>query len=168
MLRAAVLQVVSHLVARAVPPAERVPLFDQAEDLLDEAGWGLDELTGALERGPAQDALLSALGLLELDLLTALTRPTRWRDMTDQRRYRRHRMPRAPAPTTRAPPCPPHAADVPAWGQGHPGPPQPFSIPAPREQFSAPGHGRGHEPITSRPRGIGGNRWLQKLSLTTK
>ncbi|MBV9379652.1 MAG: hypothetical protein JOY82_21565 [Streptosporangiaceae bacterium] len=65
LLRTAVLQVVSHLVERAVPPAQRVPLFDQAKDLLDEAGWGLGELAGALEPGPAQDALLSALGLLE-------------------------------------------------------------------------------------------------------
>jgi hypothetical protein len=39
-LRAAVIQVVGHLVERAVPPAQRVPLFDQARDLLDEAGWG--------------------------------------------------------------------------------------------------------------------------------
>lgn len=79
LLREAVLQVVSHLVERAVPPAQRVPLFDQAKDLLDEAGWGLDELAGALEPGPAQDALLSALGLLELGPLTRLAGTTCWR-----------------------------------------------------------------------------------------
>jgi hypothetical protein len=63
MLRAAVIQVVGHLVERAVPPSQRVPLFDQALGLLDEAGWGLDELAGAATAGPAQDALLRALGL---------------------------------------------------------------------------------------------------------
>ena len=63
MLRAAVIQVVGHLVERAVPAAQRVPLFDQARDLLDEAGWGLDELAEAAGPGPAQDALLRALGL---------------------------------------------------------------------------------------------------------
>ena len=62
-LRAAVIQVVGHLVERAVPPAQRVPLFDQARDLLDEAGWGLDELAEAAEPGPARDALLRTLGL---------------------------------------------------------------------------------------------------------
>jgi hypothetical protein len=62
-LRAAVIQVVGHLVERAVPPAQRDPLFDQALDLLDEAGWGLDELAAAAEPGPARDALLRTLGL---------------------------------------------------------------------------------------------------------
>jgi hypothetical protein len=64
LLRAAVIQVVGHLVERAVPPAQRVPLFDQAMDLLDEAGWGLDELAGAASPGPGQDALLRTLGLM--------------------------------------------------------------------------------------------------------
>jgi hypothetical protein len=62
-LRAAVLQVVRHLVVEAVPPPRRVEFFDQAGDLLDEAGWGLDELVAAASPGPAQDALLAALGL---------------------------------------------------------------------------------------------------------
>jgi len=65
MLRAAVIQVVQHLVLRAVPPSQRVPLFDQATGLLDEAGWGLDELVTAATPGPAQDALMQALGLLD-------------------------------------------------------------------------------------------------------
>jgi hypothetical protein len=65
MLRAAVIQVVQHLVLRAVPPSQRLPLFDQATGLLDEAGWGLDELADAAEPGPAQDALLQALGLVD-------------------------------------------------------------------------------------------------------
>jgi hypothetical protein len=64
VLRAAVIQVVGHLVERAVPPAQRVPLFGQAMDLLDEAGWGLDELAEAARPGPAQDELLRSLGLL--------------------------------------------------------------------------------------------------------
>ena len=63
MLREAVIQVVGHLVERAVPAAQRVPLFEQARDLLDEAGWGLDELAEAAGPGPAQDALLRTLGL---------------------------------------------------------------------------------------------------------
>jgi hypothetical protein len=62
-LRTAVIQVVGHLVERAVPPAQRDPLFGQAMDLLDEAGWGLDELAEAASPGPAQDALLRTLGL---------------------------------------------------------------------------------------------------------
>jgi hypothetical protein len=66
MLREAVVQVVGHLVLRAVPPSRRVPLFDQAMGLLDEAGWGLDELARAAEPGPAQDELLRTLGLQEL------------------------------------------------------------------------------------------------------
>lgn len=64
-LRAAVIQVVGHLVLEAVPPSRRLPLFDQAADVLDEAGWGLDELVGAAGPGPAQDALLRALGLCD-------------------------------------------------------------------------------------------------------
>jgi hypothetical protein len=62
-LRAAVIQVVGHLVVEAVPPSRRVEFFDQAADLLDEAGWGLDELVAAASPSPAQDALLHALGL---------------------------------------------------------------------------------------------------------
>ena len=63
MLRTAVIQVVGHLVERAVPRAQRDLLFDQAMGLLDEAGWGLDELAEAARPGPAQDALLRTLGL---------------------------------------------------------------------------------------------------------
>lgn len=72
MLRDAVLQVVDHLVLRAVPPSRRLPLFDQAMNLLDEAGWGLDELVRAAEPGQAQDELLRTLGLLELVTAPAL------------------------------------------------------------------------------------------------
>jgi hypothetical protein len=64
-LREAVTQVVRHLVVRAVPVSQRVPLFEQAAGLLDEAGWGLDELVAAAEPGPAQEDLLRALGLAE-------------------------------------------------------------------------------------------------------
>jgi hypothetical protein len=64
-LREAVIQVVGHLVVRAVPPSQRLPLFDQAVDVLDEAGWGLDELVEAADPGPSRDALLRAIGLVE-------------------------------------------------------------------------------------------------------
>lgn len=62
-LRAAVLQVVNHLVLAAVPPDQRSPLFDQAAELLDEAGWGLDELYLAATDAPTRSALFRALGL---------------------------------------------------------------------------------------------------------
>ena len=65
LLPAAVIQAVRHLVLRAVPPHQRVPLFDQATGLLGEAGWGLDELVEAAEPGAAQDTLLRTLGLLD-------------------------------------------------------------------------------------------------------
>src|SRR5215831_1676628 len=65
LMREAVIEVVHHLVLKAVPPQERSPLFDQARDLLTEAGWGLDELFEAAEEGPARSALFRALGLEE-------------------------------------------------------------------------------------------------------
>jgi hypothetical protein len=64
-MRDAVLQVVHHLVLEAVPPGARSALFEQASDLLDLAGWGLDELFDASRDGPARDKLLRSLGLLE-------------------------------------------------------------------------------------------------------
>jgi hypothetical protein len=64
-MQEAVLQMVHHLVLEAVPPGERSPLFGQAADLLDLAGWGLDELYEASRGGPARDELLRSLGLLE-------------------------------------------------------------------------------------------------------
>jgi hypothetical protein len=63
LLREAVIQVVGHLVIKSVPPEQRTPLFDQAAELLDEAGWGLDELYAAASDGPQQSALFHALGL---------------------------------------------------------------------------------------------------------
>lgn len=62
-LRAAVVQVIGHLVLRTVPAEQRSPLFDQAAGLLDEAGWGLDELYAAATDGPERAALFRALGL---------------------------------------------------------------------------------------------------------
>ncbi|HEY1347296.1 MAG TPA: hypothetical protein VGF54_20100 [Streptosporangiaceae bacterium] len=62
-MQQAVIEVIRHLVLRAVPPEHRTPLFDQAHDLLNEAGWGLDELFEAIEDGPARSALFRALGL---------------------------------------------------------------------------------------------------------
>ncbi len=54
LIQEAVVEVVRHLVLKAVPPEQRSPLFDQARDLLTEAGWGLDELFEAAEDGPAR------------------------------------------------------------------------------------------------------------------
>ena len=62
-MQEAVVEVVRHLVLEAVPPERRSLLFDQARDLLGEAGWGLDELFEAAEDGPARGALFRALGL---------------------------------------------------------------------------------------------------------
>jgi hypothetical protein len=64
-MREAVLQVIHNLVIESVPPSQRSPLFDQAADLLDVAGWGLDELCEAASEGSARDELLTKLGLLE-------------------------------------------------------------------------------------------------------
>jgi hypothetical protein len=66
LMRDAVIQVVRHLVLESVPPGERSALFDQAAQLLDLAGWGLDELFEASREGPARDELLRRLGLLEI------------------------------------------------------------------------------------------------------
>ena len=65
LMRDAVIQVVHHLVLASVPPGERSVLFDQAADLIDLAGWGLDELFEAATEGPARGELLRRLGLLE-------------------------------------------------------------------------------------------------------
>lgn len=62
-LRHAVTQVVRHLVIEAVPDDERSVYFEQARSLLDEAGWGLDELLTAADEGPAQEELFRVLGL---------------------------------------------------------------------------------------------------------
>jgi hypothetical protein len=65
LMREAVVEVVGHLVLKAVPPGERSPLFDQARDLLTEAGWGLGELFEAAYDGPARRELFRVLGLEE-------------------------------------------------------------------------------------------------------
>jgi len=65
LMRAAVVEVVGHLVLKAVPPEQRSPLFDQAADLLSEAGWGLGELFEAAHDGPTRRDLFRALGLDE-------------------------------------------------------------------------------------------------------
>ncbi len=65
LMREAVVEVIGHLVLEAVPPDRRSPLFDQARDLLTEAGWGLGELFEAAQDGPAQRDLFRALGLEE-------------------------------------------------------------------------------------------------------
>ena len=65
LMREAVVEVVGHLVLKAVPPDQHSPLFDQAAGLLSEAGWGLDELFEAAHDGPARRDLFRALGLEE-------------------------------------------------------------------------------------------------------
>jgi hypothetical protein len=62
-LRAAVVQVITDLVIRRVPPAERLPQFAAARDLLEEAGRSLAELVDAAEPGPEQESLFETLGI---------------------------------------------------------------------------------------------------------
>jgi hypothetical protein len=62
-MQEAVLQVISDLVIRRVPPEERSPLFDAARDLLDRAERSLPELIEAAEPGPEREALFRDLGL---------------------------------------------------------------------------------------------------------
>lgn len=62
-MRAAVVQVITNLVVRRVPPAERLPDFDQAADLLDTAGRSPIELLEAAEPGPEQERLFKLLGI---------------------------------------------------------------------------------------------------------
>jgi hypothetical protein len=64
-MRDAVVRVVRHLVVEAVPPGARSPMFDQATDLPDVAGWGLGELFEASREGPARDELMRRLEFLE-------------------------------------------------------------------------------------------------------
>jgi hypothetical protein len=51
-MQQAVIEVIRHLVLEAVPPEHRTPLFDQARDLLSEAGWARDELSKRSRRVP--------------------------------------------------------------------------------------------------------------------
>jgi hypothetical protein len=62
-MRAAVIQVITDLVVRRVPPAERLPQYQAATDLLEEAGYSLTELLEAAEPGPAQESLFEELGI---------------------------------------------------------------------------------------------------------
>jgi hypothetical protein len=64
LMRDAVIQVVHHLVLETVPPGARSAMFAQAADLLELAGWGLDELFEASHEGPVRDELMRRLGLL--------------------------------------------------------------------------------------------------------
>lgn len=63
MMRVAVVQAVTDLVIRRVPPDRRSAYFDAARDLLDRAGWSLTELIEAADPGPEQEALFRELGL---------------------------------------------------------------------------------------------------------
>jgi hypothetical protein len=62
-MRAAVVQVMTDLIVERVPPRERVPLFDAARELLEQAGRSPVEMLEAVEPGPEQDALFEELGL---------------------------------------------------------------------------------------------------------
>ena len=65
-LRTAVLQVITHLVIEKVPADQRSPLFDQAAELLDEAGWGLDELYAAAAGRPRTQCPVPGAGTGDL------------------------------------------------------------------------------------------------------
>jgi len=62
-MRQAVLQVVRDLVIERVPLASRGALWERAALLLEEAGFGPDELAEAYTPGPTQDLLWQALRL---------------------------------------------------------------------------------------------------------
>ncbi|MGH2774950.1 MAG: hypothetical protein ACRDJT_05905 [Actinomycetota bacterium] len=62
-MRAAVVQVMSHLIVERVGPQERLPLFDAARELLEQAGRSPVEMLEAVDPGPEQDALFQELGL---------------------------------------------------------------------------------------------------------
>lgn len=62
-MRAAVVQVMTDLIIERVRPQERVPLFDAARELLEQAGRSPVEMLEAIEPGPEQDALFEELGL---------------------------------------------------------------------------------------------------------
>jgi hypothetical protein len=62
-MRAAVVQVMTDLIIQRVPPRERLPLFDAARELLEQAGRNPVEMLEAVDPGPEQDALFEELGL---------------------------------------------------------------------------------------------------------
>jgi hypothetical protein len=62
-MRAAVVQVMTDLIIERVKPQERLPLFDAARELLEQAGRSPVEMLEAIEPGPEQDALFEELGL---------------------------------------------------------------------------------------------------------
>ncbi len=63
VMRSAVVEVVNDLVVVSVPPSQRSPYFERAQGLLEEAGWGLEELLEAAGPGARQEELFLALGL---------------------------------------------------------------------------------------------------------
>ena len=62
-MRAAVVQVMTDLIIERVPPRDRLPLFDAARELLEQAGRNPVEMLEAVDSGPDQDALFEELGL---------------------------------------------------------------------------------------------------------
>jgi hypothetical protein len=62
-MRAAVVQVMTDLIVERVRPQERLPLFDAARELLEQAGRNPVEMLEAIHPGPEQDAVFEELGL---------------------------------------------------------------------------------------------------------
>jgi hypothetical protein len=62
-MRAAVVQVMTDLIVERVKPHERLPLFEAARELLEQAGRNPVEMLDAIDPGPEQDALFEELGL---------------------------------------------------------------------------------------------------------
>jgi len=62
-MRAAVVQAMSDLIIERVRPDARLPLFDAARELLEQAGRSPVEMLEAVDPGPEQDALFEELGL---------------------------------------------------------------------------------------------------------
>ena len=65
VMRSAVVEVINVLVVASVPPSRRSPYFERAQGLLEDAGWGLEELLEAADPGARQEELFLALRLGE-------------------------------------------------------------------------------------------------------
>jgi hypothetical protein len=57
-----VVEVVNDLVVASVPPSQRSPYFERAKGLLQEAGWGLQELLEAVGPGLQQEGAVLGAG----------------------------------------------------------------------------------------------------------
>ena len=66
-MRAAVVQVMTHLAVERVPIDQRLPLFDAARELLPQAGRSPVEMLDAIEPGEEQNSLFKELGIGDRD-----------------------------------------------------------------------------------------------------